>query len=160
MTAIATRRTLRDLRSIAFTLATADDLNGTVDGTQAVLVSGAARVLLIQSNVGTGGTSGIDVVEVSYDGGVTWAAASDVLPVSANDLTGTIQASGALNSAGTEPTLYAAFTCGPYEGYKTYLRIGRGGSGALGTAWSTGAPSVYCVLFGGNHIGGAVTTQA
>ena len=54
------------------TLATADDLNGTVDNTQAFDVSGYERVIIVQNNDGTAGTAGIDVVEYSKDGGVTW----------------------------------------------------------------------------------------
>lgn len=153
------RRSMSVLRSTAFTAATADDLNGTVDGTQAVNVSGCKKVLILQVNDGTAGTLGVDVIERSFDGGVTWSADDTVLPVAQNDTTGTVQASGALNSAGTEPTLYAAFTAGPWDG-PTYLRVARGGSGASGTAWTTGAPSVLFVLFGGNHSGGAPATLA
>lgn len=152
------RRELRGMRSVRVTLATADDLNGTVDNTQAYDVSGCTRVLIIQDNNGTAGTLGVDRVEVSHDNGTTWAADDTVLNITENDSTGTIQASGALNSAGTEPTTTAIFTAGPWQG-QTAIRIGRGGTGAGGTAWTTGAPSVYAVIFGYNG-GGTPTALA
>lgn len=157
--AAITRKSLRGLRSSIVTLATADDVDGTTDNTQAYDVSGCSRVLIIQANDGTNGTAGIDVVEVSHDGGTTWAADDTVLPLSANDTTGTIQASGALNSAGSEPTLYAAFTAGPWDG-PTAIRIGRKTTTTTGTTWVTGAPSVKMIVFGGTHSGGAPTALA
>lgn len=130
------------------TLATADDLNGTVDNTQAFDVSGYDRVLIVQDNTGTNGTAGIDVVEYSKDGGVTWAAASDVLALASDDAEGTFLVGGALNAAGTEPSRYAVFKAGPFSG-KTAIRIARGGSGASGTPWVTGAPAVNLIAIGG-----------
>lgn len=130
------------------TLATADDLNGTVDNTQAFDVSGYERVIIVQNNDGTAGTAGIDVVEYSKDGGVTWAAAGDVLALASDDAEGTFLSGGALNAAGIEPSVYAVFKCGPFTG-KTAIRIARGGTGAGGTAWVTGAPSVKAFGIGG-----------
>ncbi len=155
------RKSLKGLRSTAFTAASADDLDGTTDGTQAILVSGGTRVLILQDNVGTAGTAGIDVVERSHDGGVTWVADDTVLPLTQDDTTGTVLASGALNAAGVEPTtvITSAWTAGPWDG-PVYLRIGRKTTTTSGTTWVTGAPRVYFVLFGGNHSGGAPSTLA
>lgn len=153
------RRHMGSLVSRKFTLATADDLNGTTDGTQELDVSGAARVIIVQDNTGTAGTLGVDVVEISHDGGTNWEAATDVLAIDSDDTTGTVLANGALNSAGTEPTTAAVFKAGPYTG-PTLLRIGRGSSGAAGTAWTTGAPAVYAFLVGGKHSGGTPAAQA
>lgn len=142
------RRSLSTLISREAVLATADDLNGTSDNTQAFDISGALRVLIVQDNSGTAGTAGIDVVEISKDGGTTWAAATDVLAIDSNDTTGTVLASGALNAAGVEPTRTALFKAGPYPG-KTAIRISRGAAGS-GTAWVTGAPKVSMHVIGGN----------
>lgn len=140
MTAIA-RRSMRSLVSREFTLATADDVDGTTDNTQAADVTGASRVIIFQKNNGTAGTLGIDVVQYSHDGGNTWAAADDVLAIDSNDVSGTVLAGGALNAAGTEPSLVAAFKCGPFNG-PTAIRIDRS------TNWATGAPTVTCVAVG------------
>lgn len=139
------------------TLATADDLDGVQDGTKSFDVTGALRVLVIQVNNGTAGTAGIDVVQISHDGGSSWAADTTVLPASENDISGTIQASGALNAAGTEPTQYALFKCGPYEG-PTAIRVARDTDGFGGTDWVTGAPSVVLIPIG--LTAGAVTAIA
>jgi len=130
------------------TLATADDLNGTVNNTQAYDISGYERVIIMQKNNGTAGTAGIDVVEYSKDGGVTWAAATDVLTLQSDDAEGTFLANGALNAAGVEPTDHAQFKAGPFTG-KTAIRIARGGTGAGGAAWVTGAPEVQFFGIGG-----------
>jgi hypothetical protein len=151
------RRSQRAPVSRLFTLATADDLNGTSDNTQAYDISGAGRLLLIQDNAGAAGTAGIDVLEISYDGGENWEAVDDLLPIDADDKSGTVQASGALNAAGVEPTRYAVFKAGPYSG-KVAIRISRGAAGT-GTAWVTGAPAVYGFLVGGNT-GGQLTALA
>ena len=151
------RNSKRFMRSTQVTLATADDLDGTTDNTQAYNVTGCARVLLIQENSGTNGTAGIDVFEISKDGGVTWAPDTTVLPLSENDDTGTVQAAGALNAAGAEPTRYAAFTAGPWDG-PTAIRIGRKTTTTSGTTWVTGAPAVYAIVFGGRENGGAPST--
>ena len=136
------------------TLATADDLNGTVNNTQAYDITGYERVVIIQRNTGTAGTVGIDVVEYSKDGGVTWAAATDVLALASDDAEGTFLVGGALNAAGVEPTDHAQFKAGPFSG-PTAIRIARGGTGAGGAAWVTGAPAVQ--LFG---IGGRVAAPS
>lgn len=157
--AAITRKSLAGLRSSVVTLATADDLDGTTDNTQAFDVTGCSRVLIIQENSGTSGTAGIDVVEVSHDGGTTWAADDTVLALASNDTTGTIIASGALNAAGTEPTLYAAWTAGPWDG-PTAIRIGRKTTTTTGTTWVSGSPAVKMIVFGGKHSGGAPTALA
>jgi len=129
-------------------LATSDDLNGTSDNTQAYDITGADRVLFIQDNDGANGTAGIDVVEYSHDGGKTWASADDVLAVASNDAEGTFLVSGALNAAGTEPTSYAVFKAGPFDG-PTAIRITRNVStNAASAAWVTGAPSVKAIVIG------------
>jgi hypothetical protein len=149
MAAIA-RRSQRAAISRAFVLATGDDLDGTTDNTQAVNVTGAARVIITQANEGTAGTAGVDVVEVSHDGGATWAADDTVLLATANDFSGTILAAGALNAAGVEPTTFATsiFKAGPWTG-PTALRIGRKTTTTTGTTWVTGAPLVTCYVIGG-----------
>jgi hypothetical protein len=151
------RRSQRAPISRLFTLATADDLNGVADATQSYDITGADRVLILQVNDGTAGTAGIDVVEISHDGGENWEAATDVLAIDSDDKTGTVLASGALNAAGVEPTLYAAFKAGPYAG-PVALRVSRGAQGT-GTAWVTGAPSVLGFIVGGNT-GGQLSALA
>ena len=148
MAAIA-RRSVRAAISKSATLATADDLNGTSDNTQAFVVTGGDRLIIVQVNNGTAGTAGIDVVEYSKDGGLTWAAATDVLALGSDDATGTVLANGALNAAGVEPTGAAVFKAGPFEG-PTAVRITRNASyNANSAAWVTGAPAVICALVGG-----------
>lgn len=147
MAAIA-RRSIRAAVSKTVTLATADDLDGTTDNTQAFDVSGVDRLIIVQVNNGTNGTAGIDVVEYSKDGGANWSAATDVLAVASDDSTGTVLAGGALNAAGVEPTGAAVFKCGPFEG-KTAVRIGRKTTTTTGTTWVTGAPTVLAFAVGG-----------
>lgn len=153
------RRSMELLRSTVVTLATADDLDGTTDNTQAYDVTGCKRVVIIQENSGTNGTAGIDVVEVSHDGGYTWAADDSVMPLAENDATGNIVTSGALNAAGTEPTRATVWTAGPWEG-PTAIRIGRKTTTTTGTTWVTGAPAVTMFVLGGKHSGGAPTALA
>lgn len=157
MTAIR-RRSLASLVSKTATLATADDVDGTTDNTQAFDVTGVQRLIIVQVANGTAGTAGIDVVEYSKDGGSTWAAATDVLAAASDDATGTVLAGGALNAAGVEPTGAAVFKAGPFEG-PTAVRIGRKTTTTTGTTWVTGAPTVLCVAIGGND-GGDLTALA
>jgi hypothetical protein len=145
--------------SITATLATADDLDGTADGTQWFDVTGADRIIISQWNVGTLGTAGIDVIEKSHDGGENWAAVGDLVPGTANDFTGNVAAAGALNAAGVEPTTVATWRCGPYDG-PTLIRCGRKTTDTTGTTWVTGAPLVTAQAIGGNHAGGALTASA
>lgn len=142
------RRSIRAAVSKTVTLATADDLDGTTNNTQAYNVTGVDRLIIVQVNNGTNGTAGIDVVEYSKDGGVTWSAATDVLAVASDDSTGTAIANGALNAAGVEPTGAAVFKCGPFEG-PTAVRIGRKTTDTTGTTWVTGAPTVLAFAVGG-----------
>lgn len=146
MAAIA-RRSVRNAISRNFVLATADDLDGTTDNTQAAIVTGASRVLVFQVNNGTNGTAGVDVIEVSQDGGATWAAATDLLAIDSNDSTGTVIASAALNAAGAEPTLFAAWKMGPFNG-PFAIRCGRKTTTTTGTTWVTGAPTVQINAIG------------
>jgi len=157
MTAITRRGRLLPVSRIA-TLATADDVDGTTDNTQAFAVPGGSRVILVQHNNGTLGTAGIDIVEISHDGGTTWAAATDVLAIDSNDSTGTVLAAGALNAAGVEPVNMAVFKCGPYSG-PVSIRIARKTTTTTGTTWVTGAPAVTAFFVGGNS-GGAPAALA
>lgn len=139
------------------------DLDGVQDQTNSFNVTGALRVMIVQGTVAddTAGTAGIDVVQVSHDGGINWAADTTVLPLAQNDVTGTVQALGALNAAGVEPASAAVgiFKCGPYEG-PTAIRVVRDTDGFGGTDWVTGAPGVTVIAIGGNHNGGALTALA
>lgn len=128
-------------------LATADDLDGTTDNTQLLDVTGVMRVLIWQQNNGTDGTAGIDVIEISHDGGTTWAADDTVLAIASNDHTGTVLAAGALNAAGVEPATGALFKSGPYEG-PTKMRCARKTTTTTGTTWITGAPTVTAYPIG------------
>lgn len=145
MAAIARRSHMAPISQIA-TLATADDLDGTIDNTQAFDVTGALRVIVVQEATGTAGTAGIDVLEISHDGGENWAAADKVLAVNSDDSTGT-ELDGVLNAAGVEPVVAAVFKCGPYEG-PTAIRIGRKTTDTSGTTWVTGSPKVYAFVVG------------
>jgi hypothetical protein len=157
MTAI-TRKSIRCPVSTVVTLATADDLDGTIDNTQAYDVTGADRVIIEQVNNGTNGTAGIDCIEVSHDNGVTWTASLTVLPIAEDDATGAICLAGVLNVAGAEPTTSATFKCGPYVG-QTAIRCGRKTSTITsmdtyiktltgGTTWITGSPTVRMYAIG------------
>ena len=135
-------------RSVAFqipastVLAAADDLNGAAVQHD---VSGSLRCLIVQNPIGTAGTAGVDVIEVSHDGGDTWVADPTLLALASDDNTGTVVT--ALNAAGVEPTGAAIFKSGPHRG-PTLIRCGRGGSGEAGTAWVTGAPQVAAITVG------------
>lgn len=146
--AAISRRSIRCQIPAAVTLATADDLDGTTDGTQYLEVGGLERVLIHQINNGTDGTAGIDVVEISKDGGITWSADDTLLAIASNDLTGTVVANAALNAAGVEPTVATAiWKSGPHEG-PTKMRIGRKTTTTGGTTWITGAPTVLAYKIG------------
>lgn len=141
------RRSLRNVVQAAATLATADDLNGTTDNTQLLDVGGAGAVIILQHNNGTLGTVGVDVIEISKDGGISWAADPTILALASDSFTGTVLASGALNAAGVEPVNAALFKSGPHAG-PTQMRCARGGTGAGGAAWTTGAPTVQAFRVG------------
>jgi hypothetical protein len=165
------RRSLACPIGITAVLATADDVDGTDDGTQWFDITGLQRVVIIQVANGTSGTLGIDCIEVSKDGGVQWYAdGTSAIPAtgllaSANDVTGTVLVAGTLNAAGVEPATFPAglFKFGPYEG-PTLIKCARAtatrGSGGTGTDWSTGSPTVYLVPIGGPDGGGALATYA
>lgn len=138
------------------TLATADDLNGTSDGTQYLDLTGAAAVVIAQVDNGTAGTAGIDIIEFSPDGGSTWLAATAANLAASNKGHGGLMSEdgskaatsgAALNAAGVEPAAGATFFSlqavdGPFK-----IRCSRGAAGT-GTAWVTGAPSVYAFRVG------------
>ena len=166
MTAVH-RRSLVCPIGINVALADADDTDGTSTA-YSYDITGALRCLVMQVNDGTSATLGIDVVEISHDGGSQWYAddgtakvGPGVLPITADDDAGTIQASGALNAAGVEPATPRAgwFKVGPYEG-PTLIRIGRDTSANNGTDWSTGAPSVDLIPIGVPNGGGSLTNQS
>lgn len=139
------RRSHRMPIPAATELAAADDLNG---GTTELNVTGAERVLIVQVADGTAGTAGIDVVEISKDGGETWAADDTLLALSADDDSGTLVANAALNAAGVEPTGCAIFKSGPHAGV-THMRIVRDNTvNSNSAAWVTGAPSVDAITIG------------
>jgi hypothetical protein len=157
--ALKTIRSHHNPISIAATLATADDLDGTTDNTQAFYITGVSRGIVIQHNNGTLGTAGIDVIEYSHDGGNTYAAATDLILNSGNDFTGTVAVAGVLNAAGVEPVNVAIWTCGPFES-PTVVRCARKTTTTTGTTWITGAPTVQFMAIGGSHAGGALTAVA
>ena len=165
--ATVSRRSLVCPIGIAVEMAAADDLDGTKTP-YSYDITGALRALIIQINDGTSGTAGIDVVEVSHDGGNEWYAddgtakvGPGVLLASADDVGGTIQASGALNAAGVEPATVMAgvFKVGPYEG-PTLIRIARDTSDNNGTDWASGAPSVQLIPIGLPAGGGSLTNES
>jgi hypothetical protein len=138
------RRSIRGRITVA-NLAAADDLDGVQDATKNVDVSGATRVLLV-SMIGTAGTAGIDIVQVSKDGGSNWQTDDSLLAVGSDDGTGTVVSGGAMEAAGVEPITFAAavFKSGPHNG-PTLMRINRK-TGEFGTTWVTGAPSVDAII--------------
>jgi len=146
MAAIARRSHMAPV-SQTVTLATAGDLNGTSDNTQAFVVTGAQRVMVVQVNDGAAGTAGIDVIEISKDAGKQWASADKVLAVGSDDATGT-EINGILNAAGVEPTGAAVFKLGPYEGPTAIRCIRDVTVNAASAAWVTGAPSVLMFTIG------------
>ena len=166
MVAVA-RRSLVCPIGINVALAAADDLDGTKTP-YSYDISGALRAIIVQVNDSTAGTAGIDVVEISHDGGSEWYAddgtakvGPGVLPITADDDAGTIQGSGALNAAGVEPATVRAgiFKVGPYEG-PTLIRIARDTSANNGTDWVTGAPSVDLIPIGLPAGGGSLTNES
>lgn len=132
-----------------FTLATADDLNGTSDGTQYLDITGASAVIVAQLNSGTAGTAGIDIIEVSTDGGTTWAAATAATigqghaGLLLEDGSKAAASGAALNAAGVEPGGAAIFSLAGVPG-PAKIRCSRGAAGT-GTAWVTGAPAVVAL---------------
>jgi len=129
----------------AVTLAAADDLNG---GTTTLDLSGKAGAIIIQVADGTAGTTGIDVLEISHDGGENWTNVDGLL-----DDAGAAVTDGILNAAGVEPTGAAAFVLhaknedlsGP-----VLIRLSRlNTANADSAAWTTGAPWVIAFPIGG-----------
>lgn len=144
MVAIA-RRSHRATIPAGTVLAAADDLNG---DTTTLDVSGTERVLIVQINNGTAGTTGIDTIEISKDGGGQWAADDTLLALASDDTTGTVVASAILNAAGVEPTGAAIWKSGPHEG-PTLMRCSRlVTQDADSAAWTTGAPQVLAIKVG------------
>lgn len=126
-----------------------DDLDGAATTLD---VTGAERVLILQVDNGTAGTTGIDSVQISHDGGKQWVDDPTVLAVASDEFSGTVLANGALNAAGVEPTggtaaKAAAFKSGPHNG-PTLIRVSRLNTEGTthGAAWTTGAPGVYALV--------------
>lgn len=138
------RGSLRSKIPAGTTMVAADDLNG---ASTTLDVSGTDRVLLAQISNGTAGTAGIDVVQISKDGGSEWFADDTLLALASDDVTGTVVADGALNAAGVEPTGAAIFKSGPHTG-PTLMRVVRDGTNGTSEAWVTGAPSVVAIRVG------------
>ena len=133
----------------AVTLASADDLDGTTDGTQYLKVRRGDRVIIAQLSDGTLGTAGVDVIEISKDGGANWVADPSLVLASGADQAGTLIASGALNSAGVEPVApnlsASLWKSGPFA-RDIVMRCGRKTTTTGGTTWVTGAPTVTAIL--------------
>jgi hypothetical protein len=144
MTAIA-RRSIRASISVE-NLAAANDLDGVQDATKTIDVTGAQRVILV-CVAGTLGTAGVDVVQISKDGGTNWAADTTLQAIGADEHTGDIVADAALEAAGVDPVTFAAaaFKSGPHNG-PTLMRVARDTDGFGGTDWVTGAPSVDAIV--------------
>ena len=121
----------------AVTLATADDLDGTLDGSQYLKVRRGDRVLIAQVDDGTHGTAGVDVIEISYDG-TNWFADPTLVLASGADQAGTVIASAALNAAGVEPVSpgigAAHWKSGPHT-RDILMRCGRKTTSTTGTTW-------------------------
>ena len=136
-------------------LATADDLDGTVDNTQVLDLTGAAGAIILAGPIGTPGTAGIDVIEFSRDGGTTWAAATAAnikqghAGLMAEDGSAAAAASAAMNAAGVEAVTGSAmlFSLGPVDG-PFMIRCGRKTTTTSGTTWVTGAPNVAAIRIG------------
>ena len=139
------------------TLATADDLDGTIDNTQVLDLTGAAGAIIAQVDNGTAGTAGVDAIEFSTDGGSSYLPATAANLAASNkghaglmaeDGSKAAQAGALLNAAGVEPATGAVFFSlqavdGPFQ-----IRCGRKTTDTGGTTWVTGAPSVYAFRLG------------
>lgn len=124
-------------------LAVADDLDGTDELSVDLDLTGAGGCIIIQQNNGTAGTTGIDLIQFSKDGGSTWAAAT-AANLGNRHLglltdAGEVVSGAALNAAGTEGD--AVFVLGPTKG-PFMIRVSRA------TAWTTGAPTVVAYRIG------------
>jgi len=136
-------------------LATADDLDGTLDNTQVLDLKGAAGALVLAGPIGTAGTAGIDVIEFSRDGGTSWKAATAAnignghAGLMAEDGSAAAAAGAALNAAGVEAITGVAmlFSLGPVDG-PFLIRCGRKTTDSSGTTWVTGAPNVAAIRIG------------
>ena len=135
------------------TLATADDVDGTVDNSQVLDLTGAAGCIVIQLNTGTAGTAGIDVIEFSRDGGDNYSAATAAnignghAGLLLEDGSAAAAANAALQAAGVEPTGAAVFSLGPVDG-PFQIRCGRKTTTTSGTTWVNGAPAVVAIRIG------------
>ena len=136
------------------TLATADDVDGTIDNSQILDLKGAFGAMIVQLNLGTAGTLGVDAIEFSRDGGITYKAATaanignghgGLRKLSDN----TAVASAQLNAAGVEPVSAATsvFFLGAVDG-PFQIRCGRLTTTTTGTTWATGAPLVIAARMG------------
>jgi hypothetical protein len=140
-----------------FSLADMGDVDGTLTAAYYLDLTGAAGCLIIQGPVDTGGDggAGIDVIEFSRDGGISWAAATAALikqghaGLMAEDGSAAAIANAAMNSAGVEPTTVGAqvFSLGPFRG-PVMIRCGRKTTTTAGTTWTTHAPAVAAIRIG------------
>ena len=150
MTAIR-RRSVRNAVSAATTLALANELSGSLVRT--LDVSGKVAIV-VQEAVGTTGTGGVDVIEISHDGGITWTPDNTLLPLANSWFTGTLaneetaDVPGSLNVAGADVILAGVFKGGPYTG-PSLMRVARAvANSPLSILWGTAAPLVYAVAIG------------
>ena len=141
------RGSIRSKIPAATVLAAADDLDGTDAASLTLDVSGTDRVLIVQDPIGTAGTAGIDVIEISKDDGESWSADDTLLALASDDVTGTAVASAALNAAGVEAAGATIFKSGPHKG-KTMIRCARTTTTTGGTTWVTGSPQVIAIVIG------------
>jgi hypothetical protein len=129
-------------------IAAADDVDRDGDTFD---LTGAAGCIIAQVNNGTAGTLGIDVIEFSRDGGTTWKAATAAnigqghAGLLLEDGSAAAASGAALNAAGVEPSGAAFFSLGPVDG-PFLIRVAPDAAG--GTAWATGAPTVYAIRIG------------
>lgn len=139
------RRVLGNKVPASTILCAADDLDGAAT---TLVVTGSNRVIYAQIANGTAGTAGIDTIQVSHDGGSSYAADNTLLALASDDQTGTVVVNGILNAAGIEPTGAAFFKGGPYVG-PTLVRCARlSTDDANSAAWVTGAPAVHAIIVG------------
>ena len=167
--AAVVRRSLICPIGSAVVLQAADDLDGVQDATQSYDISGALRVMVFQFDDGTSGTAGVDIVEISHDGGTQWdpddgtaKVGPGILLLSADDDAGSIATGGLLNAAGVEPATVRVglWKAGPYEG-PTLIRVSRDTSNAGASIdWISGSPSVDLIPIGLPAGGGAISAEA
>lgn len=133
-------------------LAEADDVDRSENTT--LDLTGASACIILQVNDGTDGTAGIDVIEFSRDGGVTWQVATAALigqghaGLTLEDGTAAAAADGILNAADVEPAGCALFSLGPVDG-PFMVRAGSETAESAGAVdWVDGSPSIIAIRIG------------